>query len=221
METEDLLKLLETAPDLPTHQKSTGAIEEFILKFNLQEGEFIVPPRRLYDLYCETTVLPIGLGKFQTAMLKAFPKRAHNGNIKLNISPEFIDAACGTKEKKVTKPSRPPCYFQDYKRFINRAELKSGKQAILVKDLYKVYEHYQKAVKGSGKLMNYLHFTECTDLYFGAKKASKGLFVSINEQFKREFKDEKTEDKKSEETRLASLEGRENIEPLKSLQNGG
>lgn len=189
METDDLLNLLETAPET---ESSKHPVDEFIEKFKIQAGDHSIPPTKLYDLYLETTVLPIEKTPFTKALMNRLGHlRAGNRQYQLNISLDFINTACGVKEKKKTKPSRPPCYFQDYKKFVNRAELKSGKQAILVSDLYLVYKNYQECVKGSGKRMKLDNFIECTNLYFGIQKASKGIFVRINENFKKEFKDEK------------------------------
>ena len=172
---EDLLKLLDEAPEGVGRVDHANNVVQFIEQYNLQEGDNTVPEKTLFKLYKNSVKTPYPKKKFALHMSEILVRRQTTTGhyYKLNMdairaSDEVLRLASEKKNDK-TKSLK---YIASFERFLNRLDIDRGKYFI---EGYVLFELYAKPYRASGRrvAIGYNYFLEFCRLYFEEKRQGR------------------------------------------------
>lgn len=174
--TEDLLKALETADDTIESISFKNDVPMFLSKFKLESGNNFIRPSLLYKLYKIYSQEPVSIKIFSRTCADFIPRTKHH--FKLNISPV-----------KLTKILNPPTNHNQtssasiknhYEAFIKNDEINKGDKWVEGFMFFEIYRFHCIDSKIM-KRLRYEHFIVISKMYFDNKRigSSKGVWFKL------------------------------------------
>lgn len=176
---EDLLKLLEEAPEGQSKVAFSDDVLAFISKYNIVEGENTVPEKTVYRLYKSYSKSPLSqqefVAKFKEILVRH--RTSYTFHYKLNldamrISEEILKLTNAKKQDK-TKNLQ---YVRTFENFLSKYSIERGNNWL---EGFVLYELFVKPYRASGKRtpLGYRQFLNFCRLYFDEKRIGSGRVV--------------------------------------------
>jgi len=177
IDTEELLKALETAEDIQELVSFKNDVPLFLSKFKIEAGSNFILPRMLYKLYKLYSVDPVSQQVFSLSCSEFVPRKGHY--FKLNITPLKVT-------KILTKPKNrndisSSHFKKHYDKFIETANITKGTKWTEGFMLFEVYRFYCIDHK-LHKRLTYENFVTISKMYFEHKRigSSKGMWFKMD-----------------------------------------
>jgi hypothetical protein len=169
---EDLLKLLEEAPEGIASSAVSNSVIAFVSKFNIIEGENNIPEKVLFRLYKTSVKDPVNKEEFvklfSDLFIRYHTKNASHYKINLeaiHISEEILRIANSKKNDK-TKNLQ---YMRTFERFLSRLDIDRGNNWL---EGFVLFELFAKPHRKSGRNVpiGYRYFLQFCRLHFEEKR---------------------------------------------------
>jgi len=231
---EDLLKLLETAPEGQGVVNHENNVITFILKYNIIEGDNSVPESSLYRLYKASTKHYVNKNEFRK-LVSSILVRHQSGSshyykvslTSMRVSDEIIKLI---NEKKVDK-TKSLQYIRTFERFLSKFNIERGNSWI---EGFVLYELFAKPFRASGRKVpiGTSNFNQFCRLYFDEKRigSSRASWFGVGntnievENVERIRKRRKNRDKKKRRSKKNSRKSKSCIEEkpreVQSIETG-
>lgn len=177
---EYLLSIVESG-DIKAIERIDNPIEQFIITFNLENGEENVDPRLLYNLFKLWCTTPITYSKFRDFIYKRFIRIQKNGTTHLKINllsskiSKNINKIIVTRTKDKTKSKKYKLHFQ---AFMNVYELKKGNVYVEEDILYYLYDKWQYR-RSKQNILNKTAFSRIAALHFDSKIINRMTWFAV------------------------------------------
>ena len=172
---EDLLKLLEEAPEGTGTSNYANNVIQFVARYNLKEGDNTIPEKTLFKLYRNSVKDPYPKRKFALHMSEIILRRntttGHYYKVNmdaLKVSDEILSIVSEKKHDK-TKSIK---YIASFERFLSRLSIDRGNNYI---EGYVLFELFAKPFRASGRRVGigYNTFLDFCRLYFEEKRIGR------------------------------------------------
>ncbi len=164
-------ELLQNLQDNPNDLVVTiDPIINFISKFSLKQGNYLVNDRVLYTLYKNTTETPITKGMFNNKLSQFLPFKGMDPRYYLlnKETLQISDSILKFLEVKKDK-TKSPNSKRHFEKFLDFYNLKRGERYVEGVALYNIYDKWTYKNKNSNPL-SYINFFAFCKIYFESKK---------------------------------------------------
>lgn len=186
LSNEQLLELFKAAPDENSNLETHGNnVVEFLKKYGLQRGTYLINRRSFYLFYKSVTKRPVRTHEFNEVVGCFLPVSQRNWKINKNPA-NFIPKTIENDRQTISVKSVHRKFFT---QFIREYSITPGEFYVLERSFYCLFCEWYAEV--CGKLpVHYLGFkTLCSELY-KVKETPDGLYFGISDNTRNVFTDQ-------------------------------
>lgn len=147
--TEDLLQLLEVAPDNQPDKYIDDDVYNFVVFYNLHPGDNIISTKAIYNLYKKWSKNPLKKQKFIGKLINYLPLQSRN-NLKINESVININRKIFEliKSDPTVKVHNKQVHFQNY---LEKYNLTPGHNFVNINTLFHLYHKWVVYINKKGR----------------------------------------------------------------------
>jgi hypothetical protein len=181
---EELLASLENAESISTDIEWTNDIPQFLSHFKINQGEYAIKRKLLYQLYLTYSNAPLSMYSFTTEITQ-FLTTAGEQYYKSDIKPEeVLKIIKKDKDKHSNKVGTNLGIRKRFESFVEKIELKKGKDLIPAYYIYEIYRCW--AIDNNIKArISHRNFVTLCSLYFEKQlryHTEGAIFIKIDKE---------------------------------------